>query len=185
MKINNSFFEKFPLLSTDRLQLRRFHKNDTAFLYKIRSNKKMAESMGVKRHCTVSETESLLDDIDKTYKAQTGINWVICLKDTNTAIGNASVWKITAEHKKGEIGYALNSNYCGNGYMTEALMRIIDFSFNDLGLHRLEANVEPNNSNSIKLLEKLNFKQEAFLREDYFMNGKFYNSIILARLEND
>jgi [ribosomal protein S5]-alanine N-acetyltransferase len=69
--------------------------------------------------------------------------------------------------------------------MTEALSQIIKFSFNELCLHRLEANVDPNNSNSLKLLMKLNFKKEAFLREDYFINGKFTNSIILSKLANE
>ena len=141
--------------------------------------------MGVKRHSSITETEELINDIDTSFKAKTGINWVICLKEKKTPIGYAGVWKIINEHFKGEIGYALNSNYCGNGYMTEALRQIIKFSFNELCLHRLEANVDPNNSNSLKLLMKFNFKKEAFLREDYFINGKFTNSIILSKLANE
>jgi [ribosomal protein S5]-alanine N-acetyltransferase len=183
--MNNSSFDKFPLLSTSRLQLRSFCRNDASFLYEIRSNKEIAESMGVKRHSTVSETESFINDIDWSFKAKTGINWVICLKDKNRAIGYAGVWKIAAEHCKGEIGYALNSNYCGNGYMIEALNRLIDFSFNELELHRLEANVDSQNYSSIKLLKKLNFKQEAVLRDDYFLNGKFHSSMIFSKLDND
>ena len=185
MKINSSSFENFPLLSTDRLLLRNFHKDDLKFLYEIRSNNKIAGAMGVKRHCAVSETEKLIEDIEESFKAGTGINWVICLKDKKIPIGYVGVWKITQEHFKGEIGYALNSGYCNNGYMTEALREIIEFSFNELRLHRLEANIDSNNSNSINLLLRLKFKKEAFLREDYFINDKFHNSIIMSKLKNE
>jgi ribosomal-protein-alanine N-acetyltransferase len=69
--------------------------------------------------------------------------------------------------------------------MSETLKILIDFGFNDLRIHSIEANVNPKNEKSVQLLEKLNFKKEAYFRENYFFNGKFVDSIIYSLLESD
>lgn len=51
--------------------------------------------------------------------------------------------------------------------------------------HRIEANMNPNNILSIKLLEKLGFKKEAYFRENFFYNGKFLDSVIYSMIESD
>ncbi len=184
-EVGNTLFNDFPLLNTDRLTLRNFHSDDTPFLYKIRSDEKIAESAGIRRHCDLSETKKLMADIEKALNDGTGIEWVLCLKEDNTPVGYAGIWKITKEHNKGELGYALRQGYTGKGYMAEALKKILNFGFNKLKLHRLEANTDSKNTNSIKLLKKLGFKQEAFLRDDYFLNGKYSSSVIFSKLENE
>jgi [ribosomal protein S5]-alanine N-acetyltransferase len=185
MKINESVFKIFPLLKTERLILRCFEKSDIKFLFDIRSNEFIAKAMGLERHKTLADSEELLNKVLDSYATKTGIDWVICLKKDKTPIGYAGIWRITSEHFKGEIGYAQNTEYCGNGYMREALAEIFDFGFDTLGLHRLEATVAPHNKNSIKILKKMNFKKEAYLREDYFSCGKFFDSIIFSLLVND
>ena len=89
------------------------------------------------------------------------------------------------DHCRGEIGYALSPEFWGKGYMTEALNKMIDFAFNDLKLHSIEANVNPNNNSSIKLLKRCGFRKEAHYRENYLFNGEFIDSIIYSLLESD
>ncbi len=123
--------------------------------------------MGIRRHSSLSETEELLREIETSYSKKTAIWWVLSLKDKDIPVGYAVIWNISKENHKGELGYALKpDSYC-KGYMSEALKTIIDFAFNKLHLHRLEANINSNNTRSINLLKKLNFKRDAFLREDY------------------
>jgi ribosomal-protein-alanine N-acetyltransferase len=86
---------------------------------------------------------------------------------------------------RAEIGYAMKPEYWGNGYMYEALAKVINFGFNEFCLHSIEANVNPANASSIKLLEKLGFKKEAYFREDYLYNGKFLDTAIYSLLETD
>ena len=69
--------------------------------------------------------------------------------------------------------------------MAESLNTLIPFGFNNLKVHSIEANVNPQNSKSIQLLEKAGFKKEAYFRVNYLFNGKFIDSVIYALLETD
>jgi ribosomal-protein-alanine N-acetyltransferase len=111
-----------------------------------------------------------------------GITWGIALKNHNVLIGTIGYWKIVKEHYRAEIGYLLHPEYQGKGLMQEAMSAVIDYGFNTMQLHSLEANVNPGNADSIKLLEKNNFLREAWFRENYFYNGKFIDSFIYSLL---
>jgi len=97
-------------------------------------------------------------------------------------IGYVGFWKWVREHFRAEVGFALLPAYWGKGIMYEALDAIIKFGFEKMNLHRIEADVNPDNIPSIKLLEKLNFKQEAYYKENIFLNGKFCDSAIYSLL---
>ena len=86
---------------------------------------------------------------------------------------------------RAEIGYAMKPEYWGNGFMQEALTKVVEFGFNEFCLHNIEGNVNPANVSSIKLLEKLGFKKEAYFREDFLYNGKFLDTAIYSLLEMD
>ena len=89
------------------------------------------------------------------------------------------------QHCRGEIGYALKPEYWGKGFMTEALKTIIDFGFHKMNLHSIEANVNPKNQKSKKLLKRLGFRKEAYFRENYLFEGKFLDSEIYSLLKKD
>ncbi|HJO93241.1 MAG TPA: GNAT family protein [Victivallales bacterium] len=185
MKINKEVFSNFPVLKSERLILRAFERSDLEFIYHIRSDEFIAKAAGLELHKSLEDSEELLNKVLDSYSTETGINWIICLKGCNTPIGSAGILRIVSEHFKGEIGYSQKTEYCGNGYMSEALTQIFDFGFNTLGLHRLEATVAPHNKNSIKILKKMKFQQEGYFREDYYSSGKFFDSIIFSLLQND
>jgi ribosomal-protein-alanine N-acetyltransferase len=67
--------------------------------------------------------------------------------------------------------------------MSETLKTMLTFAFEQFGLHSISANVNPNNESSIRLLEKNNFVQEAYFKEDYFFDGKYIDSLIFSLLE--
>ena len=69
--------------------------------------------------------------------------------------------------------------------MFEALNAIINFGFKNINLHSIEANVNPDNSQSIKLLKKIGFQQEAYLKENYYFNGQFIDSMIFSLIKSD
>ena len=67
--------------------------------------------------------------------------------------------------------------------MKEALLKIIDFGFDEMNLHSIEANINPGNAASAMLLESAGFIKEAYFKEDYFFNGAFHDTIIYSRLK--
>jgi ribosomal-protein-alanine N-acetyltransferase len=64
--------------------------------------------------------------------------------------------------------------------MNEAMTAVINYGFDDLKLHSIEANVNPGNASSIRLLERSGFIREAYHRENYYYNGHFLDSAIYS-----
>jgi ribosomal-protein-alanine N-acetyltransferase len=86
------------------------------------------------------------------------------------------------EHKKAEIGFWLLKEHWGKGYISEALPEICKFGFEKRKLHRIEAIVEQENSNSKKCLIKNNFILEGTMKECEIKNGRYISLEIYAKL---
>src|SRR5688500_18727940 len=97
-------------------------------------------------------------------------------------IGNICLWNISREHHKAEIGYVLSTEYHRKGLMDEAVKQVLEYGFNSMKLHSVQANVNPGNIASIKLLEKNGFVKEAHFRENFFYNGRYLDSAIYSLL---
>jgi ribosomal-protein-alanine N-acetyltransferase len=69
------------------------------------------------------------------------------------------------------VGYKLDAEYVNRGYMTEALRRVADFAFADIGLHRLEANIMPRNGASLRIMQKLGFECEGISSRYLLIDG--------------
>lgn len=111
-----------------------------------------------------------------------GITWAITLKEDTKLIGTICFWNIQKEHYRAEIGYVLHPDFQRKGIMQEAIAEVIKFGFQVMKLHSIEANTNPNNTSSIRLLERNKFIREGYFRENYFYNGKFYDSVVYALL---
>lgn len=89
------------------------------------------------------------------------------------------------ENAKAEIGYDIAKSFWGKGYASEAIYSLLDYAFSSLKMNRIEAKVEPENVNSIKLLQKLNFTFEGTLRQYERIDGKFNDLNIYSKLMSD
>ncbi|MGE4289654.1 MAG: GNAT family N-acetyltransferase [Salinivirgaceae bacterium] len=83
------------------------------------------------------------------------------------------------------LGCTLSKNYQNQGYATEALNRIIAYAFIDLKKHRIMASIDPANSPSIHLVERLGFRKEAHFVESLYIKGRWVDDLIYALLYND
>ncbi|MCW8818549.1 MAG: GNAT family N-acetyltransferase [Ignavibacteriaceae bacterium] len=185
IEIDKSVFELFPEFESERLLFRKILLSDAKDLFLIRSNDDIMRYMDVTRFESIDDAEKLINSVEESYKKQAGINWAIIEKDSNSFAGYFGFFRIIPEHCRAEIGYALKTEYWGEGYMYETINRMVRFGFNDLKLHSIEANVNPANEKSKKVLEKIGFKMEAYFRENYLFNNKFLDSIIYSLLEKD
>ena len=185
IEINKKIFETFPELESERLLFREIKLSDAKELFLIRSNDKVMKFMDTKRLESLEDSEKLIRSINESFKNKSGINWAIIEKSSNKMVGYFGFWRIIPEHCRAEIGYALNPKYWENGFMTETLKTLIKFGFDKINFHSIEANVNPGNISSIKLLEKIGFKKEAYFKENFLFNGKFLDSIIYSLLEKD
>jgi len=185
IEINKSIFESFPLRESKRLKFRQILLSDSDDIFNIRSNDDVMKYMDTNKMLTTGESVKLIQSMDDSFKKGTGINWGLIEKFTNQFIGYFGFWRIDAKNCRAEIGYALCPQNWGKSYMLETFRTLIKFGFEELKLHSIEANVNPGNTASIKLLEKFGFKREAYFRENYFFNNEFKDSVIFSLLEND
>ena len=183
--IDKSIFKTFPELESKRLFFRKILLIDAKDLFLIRSNDDVMRFMDVTKFESIDDAEKLIKLVDEAYKKQTGINWAIIEKKSNTFIGYFGFFRIIPEHFRAEIGYALSPEYWGKGYMYETLNKLVRFGFKIMKLHSIEANVNPENEKSKKTLEKIGFRQEAYFRENYLFNNRFLDSIIYSLLQKD
>jgi ribosomal-protein-alanine N-acetyltransferase len=118
------------------------------------------------------------------YAAGKGISWGICFKDANKVIGTIGYVHIDAENFRAEIGYMLHPAYHRQSIMQEALQPVIDFGFNTIMLHSIEANIAPENIASKNILLKNGFVQEAYFKENFYYEGQFLDTVIFSLLKH-
>jgi [ribosomal protein S5]-alanine N-acetyltransferase len=183
--INNQIFEVFPELESERLIFRKPIPEDSTDILFIRSNDEIMKYMDVVRFVSIEDAEKFIALIDESYKTQKGITWGIIEKSSGKFIGYFGFWRMIPEHCRAEIGYALKPEFWGKGYMSETIAVMMKFGFNNIKLHSVEGNVNPDNINSIKVLEKFGFQKEAHFKENYLFDGRFLDSIIYSLLEKN
>lgn len=174
--------QDFPSIQTERLTLRPFQADDLDFTFQHFSDPQVAQYLLDEPPVTdMSQAQEIvqfyLDSASKPYN-----RWVIVTKTDGQRIGTCGFHKWNKSHQHAEIGYDLSPKAWGQGYMQEALRAAIQFGFNQMNLHRIEALVYPENTRSLYLLNKLGFKQEGTLRDYFYLDGKFYDHVILSLL---
>ena len=176
--------QPFPELKTERLLLRRLTLSDAKEFFFLRSNETVMQFIDKEPAKSVEEVEAFIQKLNDDIDHNRLIQWAIAFQEEpGRLIGGISFWRFRFEDYRAETGYALHPQHWGKGIMKEALQKVIDFGFNNMGLHSIEANINPNNTASARLLESVGFVREAYFREDYFFRGKFLDTAIYSKLQ--
>ncbi|MGP4769212.1 GNAT family N-acetyltransferase [Acinetobacter sp. PFS20] len=99
--------------------------------------------------------------------------YFVCLTDSHAIAGTFNISNIIRGHfHSAYLGYEAFHPYQGHGYMTQGLKLLLKEAFENLNLHRLEANIQPDNIASIQLVSKAGFIKEGFSRQYLQIGGK-------------
>lgn len=109
----------------------------------------------------------------------------IALTASGQLLGTCAFFEINEQCRRAEMGYMLASAAWGQGYMHEALTAFIDFGFGHLNLNRIEADTDPRNERSMKLLERLHFVKEGHFRERWVVDGEVSDAAMYGLLRRD
>lgn len=178
-------FNPFPVISTNRLVLRRIEKKDVNEIFFLRSDESVMKYIDRPRARSLDDAQLFINKIDDLIAGNDGIMWAVTMKNDPKLIGNICYWNIEKEHYRAETGYVLHPDFHGKGLMGEALLAVIDYGFNIMKLHSISANVNPANTSSMTLLERNGFIREAYFRENYYYDGKFIDSAIYCLVNTD
>ncbi len=183
--MKEKLFLNYKELESDRLLLRPITVQDAKDLFEIYSNKEVMLYFDDRSAFeNMSEAEDMAKGYENGIKTKAEMRWGIILKDTGKLIGTCGFHAISDYDKRLEIGYDLNRKYWGKKIMTEALSLIIQFAF-EMDVNRIEAFVEPPNTGSRVLLEKLGFSLEGTLRQHEMCRGELIDIQILGLLRGD
>ncbi len=175
-------FDPFPLLHTPRLELRAVTLSDSEALFRMRSDPEVMRYIGKTPYTSIEEASQFIGQIQELLQNTEGITWAISLKGKPELIGTIGLWRILKAHYRAEIGYMLRREYWGKGYIQEALKTVIEYGFGQLRLHSIEAQIDPLNTVSEKLLEKNGFVREAYFRENFYFEGEFIDTAVYSLL---
>ncbi|MBM6497960.1 GNAT family N-acetyltransferase [Flavobacterium macrobrachii] len=173
------------IIETQRLKLTGYSSQDMTFIFENFSRDEIKKILG---HRTDEDYHI------EEYKYKNGyasynrdfILFLLTEKTTKSIIGRCGLHNWNKEHQRAEIGYTISDeNFKRKGLMTEAVSSIIDYGFNELKLHRIEALVGSYNIPSLKIIENNFFIKEGLLRQHYLIAGKFVDSVVYSLLHNE
>ncbi len=172
----------FPILPTERLRLRPLRVDDAEVLHPVFADEELMRWWSSGPHETVAETR---DYVAQNCEGTRWRTWAITTVQDDTALGWVVLIRSEGRPNVREIGYILNRSAWGTGIAREAVNRVIQYGFEELGLRRIYADVDPDNLPSIKLLKILCFQQEAHLRQEWETHIGIRDSLIFGLLRDD
>ncbi|HLK56483.1 MAG TPA: GNAT family N-acetyltransferase [Chthonomonadaceae bacterium] len=171
-------------LTTNRLLLRPFEKEDFDAVYAFRSDEQVMRYWTVEPE-TAEEVRDFLQRVQEypLQKPQLQFRFAVVLRAENRVIGGSGFGITNPNWREGEIGYHLHRGYWGRGYGTEAAGALVKFGFEHLKLHRIFAECFPENPASSRVMEKIGMKREAYLRQNKWIAGQWHDTLVYAMLD--
>ena len=167
-------FTEVPTLETERLRLRPISRADHDDWLAVWHSPGVLDYLIDFEGAPQDEVaREIIDWAERITREKSGIRWAIALKPQDRMIGSCGFHLYERRHRRAEIGYELHSDYWRRGIMSEATQAVLQFCFERLGAHRLEADVVEGNSASAALLKKVGFTLEGVWRDRVFKRGAF------------
>lgn len=174
-----------PIITTPRLVLRWISEDDIDALFEVFSDPQVMRYWSSGPLANREAAAELQREIAESNRSGLFWKWGVALRESNSLIGTATLFNLEMSNGRAEIGYAIGSAYWGKGYMNEALNALIAHAFEVLDLRRLEADVDPRNTRSVRTLERLGFQREGFLRERWHVCGEIQDAFFYGLLRRE
>jgi len=174
----------FPRLHGRRVDLRGPTPGDIDDLFALFSDPRVMRYWSRAPMRESDEAETLIGEILDAFSKRDLINWVIVGHD-DRAIGTCTLFRFDPRHRHAEVGYALRSDHWGRGLASEAVSIAIDWALRTLDLQRIEADIDPCNDASRRVLERLGFHREGLLRERFFVGDLANDSELFGLLASE
>jgi [ribosomal protein S5]-alanine N-acetyltransferase len=153
----------FPALRGRSVQLRQPRGADADALYRLFSQPEVTRYWSRPPMRTRAEAEGLLLEMEEAFAARSMLHWLVTTRSDDAAIGSCTLFHFDPRKRCAAIGYALVPECWGRGLASEAVALVLSWSFDRLGLQRIEADVDPRNARSRQLLDRLGFRSEGVM----------------------
>jgi [ribosomal protein S5]-alanine N-acetyltransferase len=158
---------------TERLVLRRAREDDLEAMHAVLSNEQATRFWSTPPHASLDETRAWLAGMIASDPRESD-DFVV--EHEGRVIGKAGFFRLP------DIGYILHPDSWGRGLAAEALAAVIDHVFGRHDIPAITADIDPHNTRSIRLLERLGFSRTGSAERTWFIAGKWHDSLYYALL---
>jgi RimJ/RimL family protein N-acetyltransferase len=166
-----------PVLTTDRLVLRPLKTEDAAGLFAIFSDPAVVRFWSTEAWTDISFAETAIARAQEGYRDETDIHFAVELVRGGQLIGTVKLHHFFNQNNRCELGYAIASAHWGQGYASEAIGAALEHGFREVGLNRVEADIDPRNEASARVLEKLGFRKEGYMPQRWLVHGQYADTV--------
>lgn len=171
---------KPPVLKSERLTIKSLSSSDAEVLFSYRSDPEVARYQSFSPEKVEEARRFIIENTADFNQEECWFQMGIYLEEK--LIGDIGIHFIGPENSQCEIGYTLSRSAQGKGYATEAVAAVLIFLFTQLGKHRVTAGLDPRNTSSIKLLERIGFRREGHFIKSYLNKGIWEDDLLYALL---
>lgn len=174
--------KKSLVIEGQDIYLRLMNEEDTDNIIKWRNSEFVRRNFIYQKPFTREGHENWVRTMIDTGKV---IQFIICTKEARP-IGSVYLRDIDRTHNKAEYGIFIGEkDALGQGYGTQAARLMIDYAFEQLKLHKLMLRVLAENQQARRSYEKAGFVQEAYLKDEVFLEGEYKDVIYMAVIHNE
>lgn len=172
-------------IETERLILRPFEHSDAVKVSDLAGDPQIYQTTQAIPHpYEVAMAERWIASLPQQFATGAGITFAIQRKEDNALVGSVALI-ITAEHRKGNIGYWIGVPYWGNGYCSEAAEAVVRFGFEKLSLHKIYAGHMESNPASGRVMQKIGMRKQGEFVDDVLKDGVFHTKIFYAIINSE
>ncbi len=179
----NLNFATFPTLITQRLVLRAITFDDIQDMFEMRSDPRVMQYIPRPIAQTEEDAKAVIQMLLTTMEQKEGLVWGISFRNDTKLLGLIGYFRLKHTDFRAEIGYQLNAKFWQQGIAYETLVPVLNFGFNTMNCHSIEAVIDPDNIGSERVLQKCGFVKEAHFKENCFWDGRFLDSVIYSKLK--
>jgi ribosomal-protein-alanine N-acetyltransferase len=174
------------MLNTDRLVLREFVADDWHAVLAYQSDSRYLQYYPWTKR-TAQEVQAFVQRFIGWQAEEPRIRFqlAVVLRTEGQLIGTCGIRMGAANIRKADLGYEIAPSYWGQGYATEGSRAMLGFGFEELGLHRVWASCLAENAASARVLEKLGMRCEGRLRDNHWITGRWWDTLVYGMIEDE
>jgi RimJ/RimL family protein N-acetyltransferase len=173
------------ILETERLIIRPIHIDDAREVFLYRSDVEANKYQGWIPESPNDVKKFIAKVSAQINEPETWFQFVLIHKQSKKLIGDIGVHFFGSENAQAELGCTLNKKFYSHGFAQESLRKVIGYLFVELNKHRIITSIDPENTPSIRLVERIGFRKEAHFIESIFIRGKWVDDIVYAMTKKD
>lgn len=182
---DDPFAGGLPRLSGRRVVLRAMTDADAPALLPVYGDPEVRRMGYAPPMATVDDALAVVADTRRLVEARTIFHWGLALAESDVIVGHCTLFHLETRYGRAEVGYSLRRDLWGKGLITEGVGVLLRFAFEVLALRRIEADVDPRNLGSLRVLEKHGFVREGFARERWDVDGEIQDAVLLGLLRRE